>query len=511
MKKVLGVLFHRFTVIGVAIFAQVIFFVFMVEKFKNSFVYVYTLLTILSFIVVFYILTGRSNPAYKLAWIVPMLLFPIFGGIFYLTFGKVRLTKSEKRKMESVATNIVKYKHHNSEIIDTLERYDKIATCHTKYLFNYAHSPIWERTEVKYFRLGEEKFEVLVEELKKAEHFIFMEYFIIREGKMWDTILEVLKEKAQQGVDVRVIYDDAGCMFTLPYGYDKKLREMGIKCEIFNKFVPVINMRFNNRDHRKICVIDGNVGFTGGINLADEYINEIEIHGHWKDTAIILKGDAVWNLTLFFLSMWSFLTNTNDDCLDYRPDKYHELPVVGDGYVQPFADSPLDMECVGESVYLNMINKAQKYIYITTPYLIIDNEMVTALCIAAKNGLDVRIITPHIADKWYVHAVTRSYYDVLIESGVKIYEYTPGFIHAKSYVCDDKYAVVGTINMDYRSLYLHFECGVFMCGSSVVLDIKKDFLDTQNLSQEITLDKCKKVSAVTRFFRTCLSIFAPLM
>ena len=511
MKKLLGILFHRFTIISVAILAQAVFFVFMIEKFKNTFVYVYAFLLILSFIVAFYILTGRSNPAYKIAWVVPIILFPIFGGIFYVTFGQVRLTKREKKQMGLVATDVVKYKQENNEIIETLEKYDKIASCNAKYLFNYAHSPIWERTELKYFDIGEKKFETLVEELKKAEHFIFMEYFIISEGRMWNTILDILKEKAAAGVDVRVIYDDAGCMFTLPYGYDKKLEKMGIKCKIFNKFVPIFNMVFNNRDHRKICVIDGNVGFTGGINLADEYINEIVRFGHWKDTAVMLKGDAVWNLTLFFLSMWSYLANTEEDYLEYRPDKYHELPAVGDGYVQPFADTPLDSECVGETVYLNMITKAQKYIYITTPYLVIDNEMVTALTIAAKNGVDVRIITPHIEDKWYVHAVTRSYYEILVESGVKIYEYTPGFIHAKSYICDDKYAVVGTINMDYRSLYLHFECGVLMCGSSTVLDVKRDFEETQALSEEITLEKCRSVPAVTRFFRTCLRMFAPLL
>ncbi|MEG1778081.1 MAG: cardiolipin synthase, partial [Angelakisella sp.] len=367
------------------------------------------------------------------------------------------------------------------------------------------------QTETEYLSSGEMKFERMLEELRKAEHFIFLEYFIIQEGVMWNAILEVLCQKAKEGVDVRIIYDDMGCIMTLPYGYDKKLEEMGIKCARFNPFIPILSIRFNNRDHRKICIIDGDIGITGGINLADEYINAIDKHGHWKDTAILLRGAAVWNLTVMFLSMWDYLRDSHDDCRLYRPGLYHPLPQANDGYVQPFADSPLDGESVSETVYLNMINKAERYIYITTPYLIIDNEMVVALQTAAKNGVDVRIITPHIADKWYVHAVTRAYYESLVECGVRIYEYTPGFIHAKTYVCDDKYAVVGTINMDYRSLYLHFECGAWLCDSSGVFAVRDDFTKILEVSGEVTLQQCRDVSWVRRLGRGLLKSFAPLM
>ena len=267
----------------------------------------------------------------------------------------------------------------------------------------------------------------------------------------------------------------------------------------------------NNRDHRKICVIDGHTGFTGGINLADEYINVRELYGHWKDTAIMMRGDAVWSLTVMFLSMWDYIHGEQSDYELYRPQIYQQDQLPSDGYFQPFSDNPLDDEPVGENVYLNMINRAQRYVYITTPYLIISNEMMTALTNAAKSGVDVRIITPHIPDKWYVHMVSQAHYTQLIEAGVRIFEYTPGFIHAKSFVADDEYAVVGTINLDYRSLYLHFECATWMYRSSCIAAIRKDFADTQAVSEEITMDACKAVPFPKRLLRNILKVFAPLM
>ena len=307
-------------------------------------------------------------------------------------------------------------------------------------------------------------FPVLVKELEQAEHYIYIEYFIINDGVMWRTILDILEQKVAQGVDVRLIYDGFGCLTTLPYKYDKFLREKGIQCKVFNPFRPVLNIIQNNRDHRKICVIDGKTGFTGGINLADEYINQKERFGHWKDTAVMLKGDAVWSMTMMFLHMWNVVNGiqTPIDYAAHSPHAYHPEEFEGSGFVQPFTDTPLDGETLGENVYLNIINRAKRYVYICTPYLIIDNEMMTALCLAAKSGVDVRIMTPGVPDKKMVFLLTQSYYAQLIEAGVKIYEYQPGFLHAKSFVCDDEIAVVGTINLDYRSLYLHFEDGVWI-------------------------------------------------
>ena len=318
-------------------------------------------------------------------------------------------------------------------------------------------------------------------------------------------------EKVKEGVDVRLLYDDMGCITTLPNKYHEKMEKLGIKCQVFNKFIPILSIIVNNRDHRKITVIDGHTAFTGGINLADEYINEVVRFGHWKDASIMIKGEAVWNLTVMFLQVWNFIGFNKEDYNKYRPKIYHLDEFGSDGYVQPYGDSPYDNELVGENVYLNIINKAKDYIYINTPYLIIDNELVTALTLAAKSGVDVRIVTPFIEDKWYAHIVTRAYYAQLIEAGVKIYEYTPGFIHSKTFVCDDEIGVVGTINMDYRSLYLHFECGVFLYKTKSVMQIKEDFLNILDVSQNITLEDTKKVKWSNRFLRAILRVFAPLM
>lgn len=304
------------------------------------------------------------------------------------------------------------------------------------------------------------------------------------------------------------MFDDMGSVETLPPGYGTTLEKYGIKCAVFNPFKPHLNMAMNYRDHRKICVIDGNVGFCGGINLADEYINAYPKHGHWKDTAVVLYGDGVWSLTMMFLTLWDFTKNEADlGYSKYMPTKHYE----SDGYVQPYGDTPLDNTNVGENIYMQIINRATDYVYITTPYLILDNEMVTALKNAAETGIDVRIITPHIADKWYVHIVTRSFYKNLIRSGVKIYEYTPGFVHAKMFVSDDTSAIVGTTNMDYRSFYLHFECGVCFYYSSMVDKVKNDIVETLDKCQEITMDDVNQISIFKRILAAIIRIFSPMM
>ena len=322
-------------------------------------------------------------------------------------------------------------------------------------------------------------------------------------------MLEILEEKAAQGVEVRLIYDDMGCMFTLPRDYNEQMAARGIQCRVFNRFVPVMSLRFNNRDHRKFLIIDGKVGFTGGINLADEYINRRERFGHWKDSAILLEGDAVWSMTVMFLTMWDHCCGWEEEFHHFRPEPAPARPWTG--YVQPYTDTPLDREAVGQAVYLNMIGKARKYIYITTPYLVIDVATNTALCNAAKSGVDVRIITPHIPDKRYVFEVTRAHYPPLLEAGVRIYEYTPGFIHAKNFVVDDRFATVGTVNLDYRSLFLHFEDGVWLCEAPCIQDIRRDFEETLRVCQRISLRQRKYFNPIIQLYRNILRIFAPLM
>ena len=509
MKKILRFITQRVVITALLIVLQALLLFGFIWKLDNYFVYFYAGSVLLSLLITLGIINSKSNPAYKIAWLIPILLFPVFGGLVYLLFGSDRTGRYLRKKLQGIGTemdNVIGEAHRRSGA----EQLPPDAANQSRYISHCAYCPPYQNTTTEYLPLGEVKFERMVEELKKAKHYIFLEYFIIQEGKMWNTILDILRQKAAEGVDVRVIYDDMGCIMILPTGYDRTLEQMGIKCRIFNHFVPILSSRFNTRDHRKICVIDGNVGFTGGINLADEYINAYEKHGHWKDTSILLKGEAVFSLTVMFLSMWDYLDGTiaKTDYSRYYPTVWDEN---AKGYVQPFADNPLDDEAVGETVYLNLINKAKRYVYITTPYLILSSEMLTALTSAAKCGVDVRIITPHVPDKWYVHAVSRSHYQPLIEAGVKIYEYTPGFIHAKTFVVDDDYAVVGTINLDYRSLYLHFECAIWMYQTPSVAQVRDDFFKTQQISQEITLEECRSLSFPRRLGRSVLRVFAPLM
>lgn len=511
MKKILRLLFSRLVFVIVSLLIQILTLIVIIWRFSNIFVYFYAVCSILSVFAVFKIINDKSNPAYKIAWIIPILVFPIFGGLIYLFFGGSKTNKKVKKTMHRVYEEMSSALTQDQSIMEEIHNLSRDVMNQSLYIGKYSLCPVYKGTASQYLTPGEKKFECLTNELKKAEKFIFLEYFIIEEGLMWDTILEILKDKAAQGVDVRVIYDDVGCVLTLPYGYNKRLEKMGIKCCVFNPFVPVLSILLNNRDHRKIAVIDGHTAFTGGINLADEYINAIEKHGYWKDSSIVIRGDGVWSFTVMFLTLWNHLRKTDSDYSKFRSSGKDILQVQSDGYVQPFTDSPLDDETIGESVYLNLINKAEKYVYINTPYLIIDSKMAAALCLAAKRSVDVRIITPHIGDKWFVHAVTRANYDVLVESGVKIYEYTPGFDHAKTIVADDELAVVGTINLDYRSLYLHFECGVWLYKTKSVLEIKEDYLETIEVSQEITKKDIKAVKWYRQFGRSILRIFAPFM
>ena len=337
-----------------------------------------------------------------------------------------------------------------------------------------------------------------------------MIYFIIQEGAMWNDILKILIKKAQSGVLVRIIYDDMGCFLLLPKNYPEQLKKYGIECIVFNPFKPFLTVKQNNRDHRKIAVIDGKTAFTGGINLADEYINAIEKFGHWKDCAVMIQGDATWSFTVMFLQMWELCKNEPEDYQKYYPYENSTYTDKTTGYVQPYADSPMDTENVGEHVYLQIINNAKDYVYIYTPYLIIDDSMVSALTLAAKSGIDVRIITPHKWDRWVVHMTTRSYYRELIKAGVKIYEYSKGFLHAKTFVSDDMTATIGTTNLDFRSLYLHFECGVWLYNTTAVMELKNDFLHTLKECQPITLKECTP-NLFLRFFQDILRLFAPLM
>ncbi|PJI08681.1 MULTISPECIES: cardiolipin synthase [Clostridium] len=509
MKVLRKIIFHRVTFVAISILAQLLVLAGAIIKFNEYFIFFYVICIIISVLAVFVILYKNTNPAYKIAWIVLISVFPVLGGLLYLFFGFNKLNRRTKKKMQSITSESRQVLMKHEVILDEIKSQSETAANESRYIQNYSLFPPCVNTKVEYFKSGEMTFEKLIDELKKAEHYIFLEYFIIGKGFMWNSILDILIDKVNKGVDVRVIYDDIGCIFTLPKGYNKELEKVGIKCCVFNPLVPLISLKFNNRDHRKIAVIDGAVAFTGGINLADEYINKYEKYGYWKDNSIMIKGDAVWNLTVAFLSMWDFLKGVDEDFYKFKKDFPYDPSIKG--YVQPFVDSPLDNEPVGETVYMNLINRSNRYIYMTTPYLIIGNEILSALTSSAKAGVDVRIITPYIPDKKLVNSVTKSYYQTLIEGGVKIYEYLPGFIHSKTYVADDEYSVVGSINMDFRSLYLHFECGVWMYKTPSVLDVKNDFLDTLKKCKQITLEDAKSVKWYTLLWRLVLRVFAPMM
>lgn len=508
--KYLKVMFNRLFIFGLMILVQVVYMLLIISKFGHYSQLLSVICTVLSILVVLFIVNKEDNPAYKIAWIIPILLFPIFGGLLYLFLGNKKPGKKMRVKLEKEYSRQLKHVDQDQRVIEEIESQDMRVAGQVKYLSNYMNFPIYKNTQAVYYKSGEDNFKDLVRELKAAKHYIFMEYFIIAEGEMWDTILDILEQKAKEGLDVRLIYDDVGCISLLPYKYDRILEARGIKCMAFNPFIPFVSLVMNNRDHRKITVIDGHTGFTGGINLADEYINKKERFGYWKDTGIMLKGEAVWNLTTMFLHMWNSFRYTDEDYSKYKPHIHMEELVVNDGYIQPYGDLPLDEEIVGENVYLNIINNAKRYVYIFTPYLIIDNEMMTALCLASKRGIDVKIVTPGIPDKKTIFKLTRSYYNQLIENGVEIYEYTPGFIHAKVVVSDDEVATVGTINFDYRSLYLHFECGVFMYKTKCIQDIKRDAIETIFKSKKIEKDFFKD-NKFGVLFKAVLRLFAPLM
>ena len=405
--KYLKLIFNRLFVFGLMILVQVVYMLLILNKFSHYSQVWSAICLVLSILVVLFIVNKEDNPAYKIAWIIPILLFPIFGGLLYLFLGNKKPTRRMRDKIEKEHEKH-KCRVQNQEVIKDIEKQDLRVAGQVRYLSNHVGFPIYENTNATYYKSGEENFKDMIRELKAAKHYIFMEYFIIDEGDMWDTILDILEQKAQEGLDVRLIYDDMGCVSNLPYKYDRILEARGIKCMAFNPFIPFVSLAMNNRDHRKILVIDGHTGFTGGINLADEYINTKERFGYWKDTGIMLKGEGVWNLTTMFLHMWNSFRTTDEDYDKFRPHVHLNKLVQHDGYIQPYGDSPLDEEVVGENVYLNLINNAKKYVYIFTPYLIIDNEMMTALCLASKRGIDVKIVTPGIPDKKTVFKLTRS-------------------------------------------------------------------------------------------------------
>ena len=469
---------------------------------------IYLLIQVASLVIVFAILNKRDNPSYKMMWVIFILATPLVGGVLFFLWGNGKVKPLLKKRMAQQKKLNKTYLWQDPQVVTDLHFEDVDHARQSQFLFHESGYPVYTDTTVEYLSPGEKFLPRMLEELETAEKYIFLEYFILARGKMWNAIHDVLRRKAQEGVEVRIIFDDFGSISRQNRNFVKNLRKEGIRVMAFNRVRASVDLFLNNRDHRKICVIDGYVSMTGGLNIADEYINEASPHGYWMDCALIMKGPAATSFAVAFCEMWSSMSRERLDPKKYIVDTFPKAP----GYVQPYMENPLDTKHYpGEGIYRQILGTAKDYVYIVSPYLILDNTMTTALTSAAKAGIDVRILTPKIRDKWYVHPVTQFNYQELLEAGVRIFEFTPGFIHSKLFVSDDAIATCGTINMDYRSFYFHFECGVWMCKTKAVEDIKEHFLKMQAISEEIIPSKWSKRPLRKRFTQALLNVFAPFM
>ncbi len=467
-------------------------------------------LNIIAIILAVYVINKDEDPSYKIGWCVLILALPVIGGVLFLLCSGRKMPKKLANGTIEANAQMKALLSQDIDVLEQLEQTDPEAAQMFACGRTRSGFPVYHDTAVQYYGSGEEFFPEFLKVLSEAKQFIFLEMFIIRPGRMWNSVLEILRKKAAEGVDVRVIYDDFGCVMSLPRHYISELQEYGIRACRFNRLRPVLLIKMNNRDHRKICVIDNQIGFTGGVNLADEYINEEKRFGYWRDSAVILKGDAVRSLTVMFLGMWTWLSS--DDPEDYSRFMIPASPVksASQTYYQPFSDTPTDEVDLGLMVHLNLVSHAREYIYIDTPYLILNNDMRTALRLAAMNGVKVVILTPHVPDKKNVFQITRANYRPLLEAGVRIFEFTPGFNHSKSFVSDDRMCLAGTVNTDYRSYYLHFENGILMEDPVTAKKMRESFEQSLRQSQEITLEDCLRTNPAVRIYRAILQLIAPL-
>lgn len=499
MKRIGKLLTSRMVATIVNIMIQLAIIFALVIYFDGIFVYYYALSFVASVILCIYVLNKTINSGYKIAWILLLMTFPMFGVTLYIMLDRDWLTNKTKKRMQDIT-----YRIKDELTTETDVKFDDgFAKRQSCYISKFSYSPPVKNTKSKYFSGGEEFFDSLVNDLKTAKKSIFLEYFIIKESHMWDELKRILIEKSKGGIDVRIIYDDLGSIDRISKKEINSLISSGIRVKKFNPFVPVVSKFLNNRDHRKICTIDTKIAYCGGVNIADEYINIDSKFGHWKDSGLAMYGEAAFSFEVFFLTLWEYITGEKQSIKkpEYRQCDY--------GVFQPYTDSPIDKEQVGENIYMNIISQAQKYVYISSPYFIVDDEMLKIITNVAKSGVDVRIIVPHIPDKKSVNQVTKSYYKALITSGVKVYEYKKGFNHSKIVVSDDKIATVGSVNFDYRSFFLSFECGVWMYNTDTVNDVLFDFNSMLNDCIKISLTDCK-VSVFTRIYRAILNAFSPL-
>lgn len=509
MRRLIKILTSRLLIVAPLVILQLAFFIalFMQVVFATS---ILPLVYCLAAVFVIYIINRDEDPAYIIAWVVIVLAIPTLGIPLYLLAGNRHVPSKLSNGTIRVNKAMNGLLKTDPSVQDACEKVEPALRNIMYYGAATNGFPVYRNTESTYYKSGEEWIADYLEELKKAKHFIFMEFFIIDYGTLWNEVLDILKQKASQGVEVKIVYDDFGSII-LPQHYDKKLRDIGIEAYRFNHVRPAFIVQMNNRDHRKITVIDNNVAFTGGVNLADEYANRITRFGYWKDSAVKIKGEAVWSFTVMFMGMFSYCRHKDADALDYQKYKLAPEKVNDGGFYQPFSDTPTDSESICLNLHLDIINHAKHYVYIDTPYLIPTHSVIQSLCVAAKSGVDVRILTPHIPDKKAVFQITRGNYLKLLKAGVRIYEYTRGFNHAKNFVSDDSIALVGSVNMDYRSYFLHFENGVLQYHTPEIARIKQDFLSSIEASQEISLIEEEKKPLIVKLVRDVLNLFIPLV
>ena len=508
-KSLIRIIFNRKTLLIVSLLLQAYILFGLYFWFEDNVPLFLGGSTLFTVAIMLILVNSSMDPSAKITWLVIIDVLPVFGCALYVW------TQSEwgRRTLQALVDRSEVLSHHlirqKQSVLDNLRQEDPGAAGLARYIHSCGNYPVYTNTRVTYFPQGEDKWARMLLELEKAKHYIYLEYFILREGLMWGKVLEILERKVRQGVDVRLLYDGTCELTTLPEGYPQKMEALGIRCKMFCPISPIVSSHYNYRDHRKILVIDGKVAFTGGVNLADEYINHVNRFGHWKDTAIMLEGDAVESFSLMFWQMWNVDEKEAQFPEDLSPAE--SAPVSAKGYVIPYGDCPLDKEKIGEMVYIDILNRANDYVFIMTPYLILDGEMESALKFTAQRGVDVRIILPGIPDKKIPYALAKTHYKSLLSSGVKIYEYAPGFVHAKVFLSDQREAVVGTINLDYRSLYHHFECAAYLKDVDCLEDIRQDFQNTMRKCRMVTRETIRREPFTVKLTGYLAKVIAPLL
>ena len=507
-KGILPLIFSRFLFLFLLFVFQIALAVLSYTLLRHYFPWISGVLTAFTLVMVLYLFNCPMDATGKLTWMLLIAVFPIPGAFILWFTRKNFLNRRLSDEVNSIAFATENIIEPDPETLSEIKEKDLGTYNLYKYVNKCGCFPFYEGTKLKYYDGGEEVFEDMLLDLREAKESIFIESFIIEESFMWGEVLKILIDKAGKGLDVRVLYDGTNEIRSLPMNYDVLLKRCGIKAKPFSPIKPVLSSSYNYRDHRKVVVIDSNIAYNASSNFADEYINRKILYGHWKDAGLRITGSAVRSFTLMFLQMWNVGETEQDfkKYVDIIPKKERTA-----GYVMPYADSPLDNDKVGETVYLDILNRASKYVHIMTPYLILDGELENALKYAAMRGIDVKIILPGIPDKKVAYAFAKAHYRRLLEAGVKIYEYTPGFIHSKVFVSDDVKAVVGTINLDYRSLYHHFECGTYLYECGVIKDIEKDYKDTLKVCSEVTFETIKKEKIFYKVTGNLLKFLAPLM